>query len=264
MRPSTPGDDGEAKPDDVSELYKHVFATRKYGGKNAQLAYEQLVNNHNLDENSRNKKAGGYAAQSLYDRFGGKGGVFRKNLTGYTIPYSGRAVIVPTTSINYDEVKIPAAMAADIFKPTIQSNLERKGFSHEQIREILADAKKPQAEVAPITRNILQAAMEEENVRTLLIRQPTLHKASMQGFKPKISENATVQINPIIVGGYNADFDGDTMQVIAINTSDLTPTIDKTMHPSNFKYTPRAQEELNMKPTKDAKWGIMNVLKRRS
>lgn len=262
MRQGIPDENGEEKDSDITQLYLKLFNTKAYNGVNAQKAYEQLVNNNNA--NTKATVHGGYSQKSLSDRFKGKSGIFRKDLTGYTIPYSGRAVIVPDVSIDYDEAKIPASMVADIFKPTIYNNLKRKGFTSEQIQELIDDAKRPQREVSPLTRGLFENALAEENVRVILDRQPTLHKASMQGFKPRISDTATVQVNPIIVKGYNADFDGDTMQVIAINSEKMTEYVDRAMHPSNFKFTPRNQSEMNMTPSKDAKWGIMNILNRRS
>lgn len=262
MRQGIPDENGGERDSDVTALYLRLFNTKKYHGVHAQNAYEQLVNNQGAA--SKATIHGGYARSSLQDKFSGKSGIFRKDLTGYTIPYSGRAVIVPTVDIDYDEAKLPASMVADVFKPTIYNNLRKKGFTTSQIQELLDDAKRPQREVSPLTRGLFDAALKEENVRVILDRQPTLHKASMQGFRPSVSDTSTVQVNPIIVKGYNADFDGDTMQVIAINNSKLSDTVDRAMHPSNFKYTPRDQSEINMAPSKDAKWGIMNILKQRS
>lgn len=47
----------------------------------------------------------------------------------------------------------------------------------------------------------------------LLNRQPTLHKASMQAFKVVINSFKTLKINLAMTKAYNADFDGDEMNI---------------------------------------------------
>lgn len=258
MRQGTPDKDGKEIPSDETEAYLHVFATKSYSFKSRQKAYEGLIS-------TPEKRNGSiYNRKTLSERLYGKKGIWRKEITGTTIPYTGRAVAVPDISISYDQARIPPAIAVDIFRPTIQENLKKNGFTPQQISEIIKDAKSKQSEVTPLTKNILQRAMDEGNVRVILNRQPSLHKASMQGFKPLISDSPTIGVNPLVAGGFNLDHDGDTMATIGINNSDIAEKVDKELHPSNFKFTPKKQDELNMKPTKDALFGIMSVLKRRT
>jgi DNA-directed RNA polymerase beta' subunit len=47
----------------------------------------------------------------------------------------------------------------------------------------------------------------------LLNRQPTLHKASMQAFKVVIQDLKTLKMNLAMTKAYNADFDGDEMNI---------------------------------------------------
>ena len=47
----------------------------------------------------------------------------------------------------------------------------------------------------------------------LLNRQPTLHKASMQGFSLKLQNVKTLKMNLGMAKAYNADFDGDEMNI---------------------------------------------------
>lgn len=260
MRQGVADKDGKEQPSDETEAYLHVFSTRSYSYKSRQKAYEALISNPGND-----KKIGSvYRRKSLSDRLSGKKGVWRKEITGVTIPYTGRAVATPDVDIPYDQTRIPPAVAVDIFRPTITENLKKNGFTPEQISEVIRDAKRKQSDVTPLTKNIIQRAMDEGNVRVIINRQPTLHSASMQGLKPLISDSPTICVNPLIAGGFNLDHDGDTMAIIGINNSDISKTVDKEMHPSNFKFTPKKQDELNMKPTKDSLFGIMNVLKRRT
>ena len=257
MRQGTPIGDKEI-PSDETEAYLHIFSTKNYSFKSRQRAYEELIS----DPGKKNGSV--YKRKSLSERLSGKTGIWRKEITGTTIPYAGRAVAVPDVDISYDQTRIPPSVAVDIFRPTIQESLKKDGFTPEQISEIIKDARSAQSKVSPITKNILQRAMDEGNVRVIINRQPSLHAASMQGLKPLISDSATIGVNPLIAGGFNLDHDGDTMAIIGINNSDIAEKVDRELHPSNFKFTPKKQDELNMKPTKDALFGIMSVLKRRT
>lgn len=258
MRQGTPDGKGGEINSDETDNYLHIFATKSYSMKNRQKSYDALINTPS--KNNRNV----YRRSTLSDRLSGKKGVWRKEITGCTIPYTGRAVAVPDVSINYDEVRIPPTMAVDIFRPTIQNHLKEKGFEPEQIKEIISSAKVRQENVSPITMNLIQEAMDEGNVRVIMNRQPSLHSASMQGFKPKLTKSYTVGANPLVAKGFGLDHDGDTCALIGINSSYIAEKVDKELHPSNFKYTPRKQDDLMMKPTKDALFGIMSVLKKRS
>jgi DNA-directed RNA polymerase beta subunit/DNA-directed RNA polymerase beta' subunit len=47
-------------------------------------------------------------------------------------------------------------------------------------------------------------------------RQPSLHRYSIRAFYPKIVFTKALQVHPIVCSGYNADFDGDQMWVVAL------------------------------------------------
>lgn len=51
----------------------------------------------------------------------------------------------------------------------------------------------------------------------LLNRQPTLHPHNIQVFSYTINNDSVIKINPLICKAYNADFDGDTMSVFAVD-----------------------------------------------
>ncbi|MBC8437073.1 hypothetical protein H8D85_01980 [bacterium] len=65
----------------------------------------------------------------------------------------------------------------------------------------------------------------------ILNRAPSLHKHSILAFNPVIHEGKGIQLNPLVVGGFNADFDGDTM---AIHTPVENEAVSeaKTLYPS--------------------------------
>jgi DNA-directed RNA polymerase subunit beta' len=44
-------------------------------------------------------------------------------------------------------------------------------------------------------------------------RAPTLHRLSIQAFKPVLVEGKAIQLHPLTCPAFNADFDGDQMAV---------------------------------------------------
>lgn len=59
-------------------------------------------------------------------------------------------------------------------------------------------------------------------------RQPSLHKYSIRAFYPKLVQTKTMQIHPLVCNGYNADFDGDQMWLVALLTNEaMQEAIDK-------------------------------------
>jgi DNA-directed RNA polymerase subunit beta' len=46
-----------------------------------------------------------------------------------------------------------------------------------------------------------------------LNRAPTLHKLSIQAFKPILTDGLAIRLHPCVCKGFNADFDGDQMGV---------------------------------------------------
>jgi DNA-directed RNA polymerase subunit beta' len=64
---------------------------------------------------------------------------------------------------------------------------------------------------APEVWPILEEAIQGKYV--LLNRAPTLHRQSIQAFKPVLTEGNAISLHPLVCPAYNADFDGDAMAV---------------------------------------------------
>lgn len=59
--------------------------------------------------------------------------------------------------------------------------------------------------------DIAKREVEEKNKVVLIKRDPNVHKARIQAAYAKIIEGETININPTHVGGFGADFDGDSV-----------------------------------------------------
>ncbi|MGD9822644.1 MAG: hypothetical protein AB7U27_13905, partial [Aminobacteriaceae bacterium] len=147
----------------------------------------------------------------LLSFLGGKDGLIRGSMMGRRFSSSGRSVIVPVPDLSPDEVRLPFAQAAEMLAgaPDIIKRLRKKqkgrfpgAFSNDRGKAVLsADA------------GTLDELLSEEPVWCLMVRQPSLHRHSVQAFRARVWEKNVIGLPPLVTPGFNADFDGDTMAV---------------------------------------------------
>jgi DNA-directed RNA polymerase subunit beta' len=136
----------------------------------------------------------------------GKQGYFRQNLLGKRVDYSGRSVIVIGPDLELDQCGLPKTMALELFRPfVIAELLERETAFNIRGANKLID------EGVPEVWAILEEVIKDKHV--LLNRAPTLHRQSIQAFRPVLIEGKAIQIHALVCSAFNADFDGDQMAV---------------------------------------------------
>lgn len=255
---------GDMISNDLTVGYKYLLRNAANPEKQ-QLAYEALLDNASLDEQNA-RWQNGWRNRSLADQFAGKGGVFRAVLSGNSVPYVGRAVLTPSSDLKIDETAVPASICVDIYRPELLRQLSREGFSSEGIGEYIDQFRVPQTEIPKEARNDLQKRIS--GLRVCSNRQPSLHQSSFQAFKPVVSEDATIKMNPLCYNAYNADNDGDQMVVYGITPGfddTLIKKIDEAIGAKQKVNTtiPRAHNESSILPTKDALFGLLSILEQR-
>jgi len=221
LRPLLPIDGVQITTSDINELYKEVINCNKKLADNInyksptsiidnekrrlQRFVDCLYENAKLDKTSlKNRKKIAY--KGLAANLTGKQGFFRQNLLGKRVDYSGRSVIAIDPELNMDECGLPREMAIQLFKPHIVHQLivDEKADTT-RTAEKLVDQKDAKAYAA------LEVIIGDQIV--LLNRAPTLHRLSIQAFKPKLVNGQAIRLHPLVTTGYNADFDGDQMAV---------------------------------------------------
>jgi len=115
---------------------------------------------------------------------------------------TGQSTVAPSVDVSPDEVMLPKAMGWNIFEPFIHRELTKMGYTNMQAKQMI-QSKDPRAEVA----------MERvaENRPVWVNRAPSLHKLSMLAMMPKLWNGSSIKVNPLVVGGYHMDFDGDCL-----------------------------------------------------
>lgn len=118
---------------------------------------------------------------------------------------SGRSTITVEPSLGLNEVGIPTDFAYTAYKPFILKSMKDSGIKATQALKYYEDK-------APMSILALQNVMKDRPV--ILNRAPTLHKHGVQAFRPILTTGKSIRLNPLVVKGFNADFDGDTMSVM--------------------------------------------------
>lgn len=144
--------------------------------------------------------------KSLTEILKGKQGRFRQNLLGKRVDYSARSVIVVWPSLKIDECGIPKSMALILFKPFVIGKLIEDGLVY-NIKHAEKFIEKSGKEVW----DALDEVIEWKYV--LMNRAPTLHRLSIQAFRPVLIEWKAIQLHPLTCTAFNADFDWDQMAI---------------------------------------------------
>lgn len=149
--------------------------------------------------------------QTLSSCIKGKKGILRGHILGHRTDHSGRAVIVSRPELALDEVRLPVQMAVELLKG--HYGLEILGLEG-KLKDLRKKAHSGDAARVKEAAETINAALKEKGpLWCLLIRQPSLHRHSIQAFKWTVWEEQAMAIPSMVTEGFNADFDGDTMAV---------------------------------------------------
>lgn len=179
-----------------------------------------------------------------------KTGFYQNKVLRRTQELVGRGTIIPEPKLGVDEVGLPETMAWEIFRPFVVRDLVGSGMDPNDAVTAVEDK-------SPTARAALDAVMHERPV--MLNRAPSLHKFSIMAFKPKITDGKAIKIPPLIVKGFNADFDGDTMTVHVPILDDAVEEAKK-MFPSKNLYNP-GTGEMVITPMNEAALGLYQLSK---
>jgi DNA-directed RNA polymerase II subunit RPB1 len=171
----------------------------------------------------------GRPLKTLKSRLGAKTGRVRGNLMGKRVDFSARSVITPDANIELDELGVPEEIAMNLTFPEIVTvhnrdrllTYIRNGPSkHPGAKSVfLKDENKSISlrYVNPETIDLKEGDVVHrhliDNDVVLFNRQPSLHKASMECHRIKVLPYSTFRLNVSATKPYNADFDGDEMNM---------------------------------------------------
>jgi DNA-directed RNA polymerase II subunit RPB1 len=171
----------------------------------------------------------GRPLKAIKERLNGKSGRVRGNLMGKRVDFSARSVITPDPNLSISQLGVPLKVAKNLTKPIIVTSknrnylrklilngpdihpgakiYERKNGDCISLRYV--DRESINLELGDIVhRHIL------DGDAVLFNRQPTLHRMSMMCHIAKVMmKGDTFRMNVADTKPYNADFDGDEMNL---------------------------------------------------
>lgn len=204
----------------------------------------------------------GKPIRGFCQRLKGKQGRFRGNLSGKRVDFSGRTVISPDPNLGIDEVAVPELVAKNLTYPerVQKHNIEklRRCVANgptvwpgaQQLQKKDADHKislkfgdpKRQAQYLKIG-DLVERHLEDGDI-VLFNRQPSLHKLSIMSHYAKIRPWRTFRLNECVCNPYNADFDGDEMNLHVPQTEEARAEAINLMGVKNNLSTPKNGEPI--------------------
>ncbi|ORY91742.1 hypothetical protein BCR35DRAFT_299051 [Leucosporidium creatinivorum] len=196
-------------------------------------------------------------------RLKGKQGRFRGNLSGKRVDFSGRTVISPDPNLQIDQVAVPERVCKVLTFPdrVTPHNIE-----------VLRAAVRNGTDVHPGANFILQGGQEQfkkflkfgdknfmadklrvgdiverhlrDNDIVLFNRQPSLHRLSILSHRVKVRPWRTFRLNECVCTPYNADFDGDEMNLHVPQTEEARTEAFQLMNIKRNLVTPRNGEPI--------------------
>ncbi len=273
MRPSITLETGERSEDDITHKLVDVIRINRRLQNNIEIEAPdfiiddlwELLQYHvstlfynDLSGVPPARHRSGRSLKSLIERVQGKQGRFRQNLIGKRVNFSARTVISPDPNIGINEVGIPKMVAE---KLTVQKKVTERNYeeSIEAIengpdqhpganyvfhpdgrrRKITEENKEEIIEVIEADAGWKVERHLEDGDIVLFNRQPSLHRMSIMAHKVRVLPYRTFRINPNVCAPYNADFDGDEMNVHVPQTEEARAEAEELMQVQEHVKSPK-------------------------
>ena len=205
------------------------YAEHRRFAVRAQLAYTLLFF---LPSGARESRE----LSSLADRFKGKQGRCRQSLLGKRLTFSARSVITGNPDLHLTELGVPVEIAEKLTKPIRVAN-----YNFEYLTDLLQKNQVKYVERSgmrfnPTYRKISLKISDVCHVKLqdgwpiIFNRQPSLWRSSVQSLYVKRVEDKTFQMNAEITPAFNADFDGDEMNLYCPQRLDCAGELEVLMN----------------------------------
>ena len=244
VRPSVKHDTQQRSEDDITHIIVDIIkANKTLQEKIATNARADVINDwtmllqyrvatlvdNNIPGVAVAAQRSGRPLKSIKERLNGKHGRVRGNLMGKRVDFSARSVITPDPNLSIKELGVPKKIAMNITRPVLVNKRNIK-FLQKLVRN--------GPDVHPGAKNLDRKRGETISLRyvdreTLVLepgdvvhrhmmdgdavlfnRQPTLHRMSMMSHIVRIMPvGDTFRMNVADTKPYNADFDGDEMNM---------------------------------------------------
>ena len=245
MRPSITLESGERSEDDLTHKMGDIVRInqRLFENINAgapEIIVEDLWDllqyhvttffDNNIAQLPPARHRSGQPLKTLTERIKRKEGRIRHNLAGKRTNFSARTVISPDPMLELYEVGVPSIIATKLTVPE-----RANSWNMEYLKQFVEKGPdkypganyiiRPDGKKKKITEETKEASLEElqpgyiverhlmDGDIAIFNRQPSLHRMSMMCHRVRVLPGKTLRLNPAVCTPYNADFDGDEMNL---------------------------------------------------
>ncbi|MDS0297617.1 DNA-directed RNA polymerase subunit A' [Halogeometricum sp. S1BR25-6] len=251
-RPSITLDNGQRSEDDLTHKLVDIIRINQRFMENREAGAPQLIIedlwellqyhvttfiDNEISGTPPARHRSGRPLKTLSQRLKGKEGRFRGSLSGKRVNFSARTVISPDPTLSLNEVGVPERVAREMTQTmnVTQRNLDnaQQFVRHGPEGHPGANyVKRPDGRRLKVTeKNCEELAEKVEagwEVNRHLIdgdiiifnRQPSLHRMSIMAHEVVVMPYKTFRLNTVVCPPYNADFDGDEMNMHALQTEE--------------------------------------------
>ncbi len=240
MRPSITLEGGERSEDDLTHKLVDIIRINQSLKENIDIGAPEFILNdlweliqYHVSTYFDNELTGipiarhrsGRPLKGVIQRLKAKEGRIRNNLLGKRVNFSARTVISPDPRISINEVGVPEVITREL---TVAEYLTK--INMKEIKGLITEGRinyvtRPDGRRIKVTDenkkeirdNIATGWTAERQLRdndiVLFNRQPSLHRMSMMAHRVRVMPYQTFRISPSVCPPYNADFDGDEMNL---------------------------------------------------
>ena len=290
VRPSIRQHTGQRSEDDITHklidiLKANITLKKKLENKSTPVetieGFWDLLQYHvatyvdnEIPNVNESRHRSGRPLKVIVQRLKGKEGRIRGNLMGKRVDYSARTVITPDPNIKIDQLGVPFKIAMNLTFPEIVNKYNiakltkmvrngpdvypgaktiKKAGDGSSKSLMYLDRESVVLEMGDIVHRHL---CDDDNV--LFNRQPSLHKMSMMSHRVKVMKHNTFRLNVSVTKPYNADFDGDEMNMHVPQSIQTSIELNKLARVPSQIISPRTNGPI-ITPVQDTLLGIYRI-----
>lgn len=271
MRPSITLESGERSEDDLTHKLGDIVRInqRLFENMNAgapEIIIEDLWDllqyhvttffDNNIAQLPPARHRSGQPLKTITERIKSKEGRIRHNLAGKRTNFSARTVISPDPMLAINEVGVPLEIA---MKLTVPEMVNEWNMAYLKKFVEFGPGKypganyviRPDGKKKKITEETKEQSLEEiqpgyiverhlmDGDIAVFNRQPSLHRMSMMCHRVRVLPGKTLRLNPAVCHPYNADFDGDEMNLHIPQTEESRAEAEILMEVQTQLISPR-------------------------
>ncbi|QRV16689.1 DNA-directed RNA polymerase subunit A' [Haloterrigena salifodinae] len=275
-RPSITLDNGQRSEDDLTHKLVDIIRINQRFMENREAGAPQLIiedlwellqyhvttfMDNEISGTPPARHRSGRPLKTLSQRLKGKEGRFRGSLSGKRVNFSARTVISPDPTLSLNEVGVPDRVAKEM---TQTMNVTERNL--DEARRFVSNGpeghpganyvRRPDGRRLKVTEKNCEQLAEKVEAGwevnrhltdgdiVIFNRQPSLHRMSIMAHEVVVMPYKTFRLNTVVCPPYNADFDGDEMNMHALQNEEARAEARVLMRVQEQILSPRFGENI--------------------